>query len=241
MPAGWVLRTGPSTSPNVPERLPDPMTLRHDAADMGVELSDDQARKIIEFGKLLLHWNRAFNLISRKDQDRLYHRHLLDSLSLVPWMAGTRIMDLGTGAGLPGIPLAIACPHRGFTLVDRNERKIRFVRQVCRQLDVPNVEALSGDVTVVAAAASYDVVVTRAVAAAAEAWRLACAAIAPGGRLLVMASGQSEGGSLGAEALPEDARVVARERLAIPGLPQSHGLLVIERTRPLANSTELDG
>jgi 16S rRNA (guanine527-N7)-methyltransferase len=222
----------------VPDLAVEPRTRQRDAAALGVTLTEAQAARIIEFGGLLLAWNRAFNLISRKDQDRLYHRHLLDSLSVAPWLFGSRVMDLGTGAGLPGLPLAIACPEQAFTLVDRNERKIRFVKQSVRQLGIDNVEALCGDVADVAPTAAFDVVVTRAVAAAALAWRLARASLRPGGRLLVMAWGQSDGtGALDA-ALPEDARIVAREALVIPGLAQPHGLLVIERAEPAAGQLE---
>ncbi len=205
---------------------------------MGVELSDDQATRILRFGARLLHWNRAFNLVSRKDQDRLYHRHLLDSLSLVQWLEGCRVLDLGTGAGLPGVPLAIACPDRSFTLIDRNERKIRLVRQAVRELGLGNVEALCGDAVTLAAGAGYDVVVTRAVAAVAGSWRLARGALRPGGRLLVMAWGQSGGAVAATDALPAEARVVARERLAIPGLALPHGLLVIEEAPAVADSME---
>jgi 16S rRNA (guanine527-N7)-methyltransferase len=220
----------------VPDRLPDADTLRSDAAAMGVELSDDQAIRILRFGTLVLRWNRAFNLVSRKDQDRLYHRHLLDSLSVVHWIEGSRVLDLGTGAGLPGMPLAIACADRSFTLIDRNERKIRLVRQAVRELGLCNVEARCGDAITLAAGAGYDVVVTRAVAAAAESWRLARGAMRPGGRLLVMAWGQSAGAIT--STLPAEARIVARERLMIPGLPQPHGLLVIEEAPAVAVSTE---
>jgi len=199
---------------------------------MGTELGEEQAARIIQFGELLLRWSRAFNLISRKDQDRLYHRHLLDSLSVVPWLSGTRSMDLGTGAGLPGIPLAIACAVRSFPLIARNERKIRLVRQAIRLPRLENVEAVCGDVTRVVTEKQYDVVVTRAVASAADAWGLARASIAPGGKLLLMAYGQGEErGALAetAERVLDDGRIAARAALAIPGLPYPHGLLVIER------------
>jgi len=209
---------------------------------MGVALTEDQARRIIEFGHHLVHWNRAFNLISRRDLDRLYVRHLLDSLSVVPFLQGARIMDLGTGAGLPGIPLAIACATRAFTLIDRSERKIRLVRRVARQLGLENVEAVCGDAATLAPRAGYDVVVTRAVAAPAQAWRMARAAIAPGGRLLVMAWSQC-GAAGGAtepvleDACPEDARIAERHIVAIPGLARTHGLLVVER-KPPSNPTD---
>lgn len=211
----------------MPDRLPEPATLCRDATTIGLELDLDQASAVIAFGELLLRWNRAFNLISRKDEDRLYHRHLLDSLSVVPWLMGNRILDLGTGAGLPGIPLAIASRQCSFVLVDRHERKIRFVRQAVRALGLENVTTWCGDITSSAAPADCDTVVTRAVAAAAEAWRLARGVLRPGGRLLLMAHGQGDAGM--EDTLPDDAQVVARVRIPIPGLALPHGLLVLER------------
>ena len=126
---------------------------------------------------------------------------------------------------------------RAFTLVDRSERKIRFVRQTARALGLENVEAVCGDVTALAATdgfIAFDTVVIRAVAGAAEAWRLARTSVAGGGRLLVMAHAQ-RGAPAGVkegvkeEAVTADARIVARAALAIPGLQFRHELLVVER------------
>jgi 16S rRNA (guanine527-N7)-methyltransferase len=231
------------SSPDVPEGgVPDIAVVCRDAAAVGVDLGEEQAARLVRFGALLLRWNRAFNLVSRKDQNRLYHRHLLDSLSVAPWLWGQRVMDLGTGAGLPGIPLAIACPERSFTLVDRNERKIRLVGQVARSLELDNVTAICGDVTALAGTEGFrrfDTVVTRAVAAAAEAWRLARPALAEGGRLLLMAHGQGDRGSSAstAEAVPADARITGRELLTIPGLAQPHVLLILERAGDASGAT----
>jgi 16S rRNA (guanine527-N7)-methyltransferase len=231
------------SSPDVPEGgLPDIVTVCRDATAMGVDLCEEQAARLLQFGALLLRWNRTFNLVSRKDQNRLYHRHLLDSLSVAPWLWGQRVMDLGTGAGLPGIPLAIASPDRSFTLVDRNERKIRLVGQVARSLALENVTAICGDVTALAAVEGFqrfDTVVTRAVAAAVEAWRLARPSLAEGGRLLLMAHGQADRGSSGstAETVPADARIAGRELLTIPGLAQPHVLLILERARDAGDAT----
>jgi len=229
--------------PDVPEALPAPATLQADAASMGVELTSRQAAQIIQFGELLLRWNRAFNLISRKDEDRLYHRHLLDSLSVAPWLSGPRVMDLGTGAGLPGIPLAIARQDLAFTLLDRSERRIRVVRHVVRDLGLENVEAVCGDIESRATEAVFDVVVTRAVAGLALAWGLARSSIRSGGRLLLMEHGQRDQAPERAEDLQlfaaADARIAGRQALVVPGLGYPHGLVVVEkRVDSPADSTE---
>lgn len=220
-------------SPDVPEALPAPATLQADAASLDVALTTGQAAQIIQFGELLLRWNRAFNLISRKDEDRLYHRHLLDSLSVAPWLSGRRVMDLGTGAGLPGIPLAIARQDLTFTLLDRSERRIRVVRHVIRELGLENVEAVCADIETLAAETVFDVVVTRAVAGLAVAWGLARSSIRCGGRLLLMEHGQRDKAPAEAEDLQlfaaADARVGPRQALVVPGLRYPHGLVVVEK------------
>jgi 16S rRNA (guanine527-N7)-methyltransferase len=232
----------------VPEGgLPDTATVCRDAAALGVALDVGQAGQLVDFGALLLRWNRAFNLVSRKDQDRLYHRHLLDSVSVAPWLSGERVMDLGTGAGLPGIPLAIACRDRSFTLVDRSERKIRLVGQAARVLRLENVTAVCGEITTLAAAQDFqrfDTVVTRAVAAVADAWRLAECAVAEHGLLLVMAHGQRDRGTIDPvlDAVPPDARIVGRKLLPIPGLAQPHELLIVGHAQASeAKPEDLDG
>ena len=117
----------------------DTATLLDGARTLGVELDPTSITRLLNYTRLLERWNGAFNLVSRKDIDRLVARHLLDSLSVLPLLRGPRVMDLGSGAGLPGIPLAIACPDLSFTLVDRSDRKARFLTQVIGELDLSNV------------------------------------------------------------------------------------------------------
>jgi 16S rRNA (guanine527-N7)-methyltransferase len=217
----------------VPEWAPAPATLRRDAAALGLDVTDRQGLQIIAFGHLLLRWNRAFNLISRQDAGRLYTRHLLDSLSIARWLPAldspARILDLGTGAGLPGIPLAVVRPDLTFVLVDRTARKIRFVEHAVRALELQNVRAHCADVTRVKAASSFDCVVARGVAGLAQIWELAAPVLQPGGRLLLMAHGQRDHGDRPAVLDPAGASRVDIQQLAIPGLEHPHTLLIVER------------
>lgn len=212
--------------------MPEPAGLRadllEDAAQIEVVLSEQQGDALLEFADLLRRWNRAFNLISRRDIDRLLSRHLLDSLSAAPLLRRGGVMDLGTGAGLPGVPLAIARRDLQFRLVDRNERKIRFVDQAVRILALKNVSTYCGDVRALPVGLRFGSVVSRAVADVTKLWRLSAPWLAPGGCLVVMHRGQSrEAAQRSQVTAPPGAEVAERRMVHIPGLEQPHELIVL--------------
>lgn len=198
------------------------------AQALGVTLDDAQCCRLLEFARLLEHWNRTFNLVSRRDIDRLLPRHLLDSLSALPLLAGTEIMDLGTGAGLPGVPLAVARADAQFTLVDRSERKMRFVRQAVRALSLTNVATRCVDAGALPEAARFDSVICRAVAGLDTCWALAQGRLRPGGRLVIMHRGQQPAAAT-AERLgvPAGAQLLERRLVEITGLEHPHELVVL--------------
>ena len=109
---------------------------------MNIELSTDRQQRLIEYLMLMSRWNRAYNLTAVREPLAMVERHLLDSLSIAQWVEGATVLDAGTGAGLPGIPLAIADSSRQFMLADSNGKKIRFVREAVRQLGLNHVEPL---------------------------------------------------------------------------------------------------
>ena len=113
----------------------------------------------------LERWNRRMNLTAIRDVDDMISRHLLDSLVLRPLIAGTRILDVGTGAGFPGLPLAIAEPDRKFDLVDSNSRKIQFIKHVTGLIGLSNVTAVKARTEDYAPGYRFDTVIARAVAA----------------------------------------------------------------------------
>ena len=95
--------------------------------------------RLMEYTTELMNWNRIYNLTSVRKPTEIVTRHILDSLSVIPYLQGRRILDIGTGAGLPGIPLAIACPEREFVLLDSSSKKLRFIQQTLAILGLDNV------------------------------------------------------------------------------------------------------
>ena len=115
--------------------------LIRDARALGVELDAARAAALCRLLDELAHWNRSFNLTAITERREMLTHHLLDSLSILPFLAGERVLDIGTGAGFPGLPLAIAAPQRRFVLLDSNGKKIRFVAHAVRTLGLRNCAA----------------------------------------------------------------------------------------------------
>lgn len=135
---------------------------------LGLTLSVEQKSKLLDYLALLMKWNKAFNLSGVRDAKEMLARHILDSLTLVPFMSGQRILDVGTGPGLPGIPLAICFPDKRFELLDSNGKKTRFVFQAKLQLGLDNIEVRNARVESFQGAAVFDVIVSRAFATLAD-------------------------------------------------------------------------
>ena len=110
---------------------------------MGLELPDAAPQKLVDYLGLLSHWNRTFNLTAVRDIDEMLSKHLLDSLAVLPFIGDGLILDVGSGAGLPGIPLAIAKPDNAFVLIDSNAKKTRFLTQARITLGLDNIEVVN--------------------------------------------------------------------------------------------------
>jgi len=113
---------------------------------MGLEVSAEVQAALIRYVQLMHKWNKAYNLTAIRDQDQMVIRHILDSLSISPYINASPVLDVGTGAGLPGIPLALTMPEKKFVLVDSNSKKTRFLTQAKIELAIDNIEIIHGRV-----------------------------------------------------------------------------------------------
>jgi 16S rRNA (guanine527-N7)-methyltransferase len=160
--------------------------LRRGAEGLDIELADSQVEQLLGYLRLLARWSRAYNLTAVRDPDEMLTRHLLDSLSVRPRLFGARVLDLGTGAGLPGLPLAVCEPDRHFVLLDGNGKKIRFVRQAAMELRLSNLEAVHCRIESYRPAHKFSTIACRAVSAIHAIHAQAAPLLGAPGRLLVM-------------------------------------------------------
>ena len=119
---------------------------------------------LLEYVQLLQKWNAAYNLTAIRAPEDMLSRHILDALVALPWLEPGPILDVGTGAGLPGIPLAIARPDQDFILLDSNGKKVRFIKQVVMALQIPNVDVVQSRVETYHAASPIGLIISRAYA-----------------------------------------------------------------------------
>jgi 16S rRNA (guanine527-N7)-methyltransferase len=154
----------PDAALRAPDAALEAAALIAAARSLEVTLSDRQAGALLHLLDLLSQWNRAYNLTAITERSAMIRDHLLDSLSAAPELRGTRIADVGTGAGFPGLPLALIAAERRFTLIDSVAKKIRFVQHAAGELALSNVTPLQARVEQLSPEAPFDTIVTRAFA-----------------------------------------------------------------------------
>lgn len=142
--------------------------LENGALEMGLNLQPLQVERLLEYLSLFSKWNKAYNLSAIRDTESMVSLHLLDSLSIYPYLKGQRLIDVGTGGGLPGIPMAVMFPERSFTLLDSAGKKTRFLFQVTQSLGLDNVEVENCRVESFQPDALFDGVISRAFASLAD-------------------------------------------------------------------------
>lgn len=153
---------------------------------LGQLLSEEQIETLLDYLVELVRWNKAYNLTAVTDPLEMVDRHIIDSLSLRPFIQGQRILDAGTGAGLPGVVLAIAEPQRHFLLVDSNGKKVRFLRHIKRTLGLDNIEPVQARLEALELQPPPDEIVARALAPLARLAEWHAPWLARGARLLAM-------------------------------------------------------
>ncbi len=141
--------------------------LSEGSAELGIVLGKQARSQLLHYLQLFIKWNQAYNLSAIRDPEEMIHKHLLDSLTIVPQLQAhpaARIIDVGTGGGLPGIPLAICCPDKHFTLLDSAGKKTRFLLQILHTLGLKNVNVENRRVETFHPNEGFDIVVSRAFA-----------------------------------------------------------------------------
>ena len=192
------------------------------ARDLGIELDAIRTETLLELVDELERGNALFNLTAIRDRPGMLRKHVLDSLSLQPYLRGARLADVGTGAGFPGLVLAIVNPERRFTLIEATGKKARFVEQTAARLRLSNVSVVNSRSESYRPFELFDTVVARALSSLADFVAYAGHLCAPGGRLLAMKGKRPDDE---VSALPRSFRVLAVHRLSVPGLPDERHLV----------------
>jgi 16S rRNA (guanine527-N7)-methyltransferase len=198
------------------------------AAEFDLVLPAQQGETLLRLLDELEIANAQFNLTAIRDRLGMLRKHLLDSLSLQPFLRGARIADVGTGAGFPGLPLAIVNPGRRFSLIEATGKKARFVEQAAQRLDCANVKVVHSRAENYRPFELFDTVVARALASLADFVAYAGHLCAPEGRLLAM-KGKRPDEEL--SALPKSFRVLAVHRVKLPGLDDERHIVELSQAR----------
>ena len=198
--------------------------LERGLAALRLQLPTDAIRRLLDYLDLLVRWNAAYNLTAVREPEQMVARHLLDSLSILPFVQGDTLADLGSGAGLPGIPLAIARPQLGVTLVDSNGKKARFLREVVRALPLPNARVAQARAQELDG--NFDCITARALASLGEMLEWGGHALDDDGVWLAP-KGRIDEQELAH--IPSGFRIAAVHPLQVPGLDAERHVIEIRR------------
>ena len=196
---------------------------------LGLTLHGSQRKQLLTYVQLLTRWNAIYNLTAIRDEDDVVSHHLLDSLAIVPHLPGPRILDVGSGAGLPGIPVAVARPEYDVTLIDSNQKRTAFLNQAVLELALANAHVMQARVEAWRPGTRFDAITSRAFADLGEFARSAAHLLAEHGVLAAM-KGAYPSDEL--ERVPQSFRVRTVQRLSVPGLPAERHLVFLERATP---------
>jgi len=202
-------------------------SIKANARAFGLELNDVQIAALQRLLVELNEWNERINLTAIRDAEQQISKHLLDSLSIHPFLRGIRIADIGTGAGFPGLPLALVNPDKHFTLIDSVNKKLRFVAHAAQAMGLTNVEVVHTRAESYTPAQRFDCVVSRAVGSIENFVKWCGHLCVGGGRLLAM-KGRHPEAEL--KAIPSGWKVAAIHELQVPTLDEQRHLVELCRS-----------
>jgi 16S rRNA (guanine527-N7)-methyltransferase len=191
---------------------------------LGLTLEGDAQQRLLDYIALIEKWNKVYNLTAIREPEKMVSHHLLDSLAVAPHLHAKRLLDVGSGAGLPGIPLALANPDMHVTVLDSNHKKAAFLNQAVIELGLKNAEVCAERVESWQPDGRFDVIISRAFADMGEFVRLTRHLLAPGGLFAAM-KGLHPYEEI--DKLPEGCKVQQVLPLAIPGLDGARHLVLI--------------
>lgn len=199
--------------------------LNQGVQDLHLSLPNTTLECLIDYLTLLSKWNRVYNLTAIKEPAAMLTRHILDSLSIASYLTGNTIIDIGSGAGLPGIPLALCFPEKQFVLLDSNNKKTRFLTQVIAELAISNASVVHSRVELFQNPTGFDCILTRAFAPLGVMIALTQHLCQPGGRIFAMC---------GAYPRPEELEPITDWSLnvyplQVPNLHEQRHLIILER------------
>jgi len=192
---------------------------------LGLALGQETRQRLLQYIALLHKWNRVYNLTAVREPQKMVTQHILDSLAVLPHIEGARLIDVGTGPGLPGIPLALARPQLQVTLLDSNHKKTVFLQQAAIDLQLTNVTVVCARVEEFQPPERFDVVISRAFSDLGEFARLTRHLCVSGGTLLAM-KGLHPYEEIAQ--LPADVNVQSVVSLDVPGLGATRHLVVMK-------------
>ena len=195
---------------------------------LGLDLPAAARTKLLAYLALLYKWNRTYSLTALRDETKAVSHHLIDSLAILPFVPPGNLLDVGSGGGMPGIPLAIARPALAVTLLDSNSKKTAFLQQAAIELSLPNITVHCGRVEQYHLVSGFAAITSRAFAELADFVGLSAHLLAPGGLWLAM-KGVYPHEEIAR--LPASADIDAVHRLQLPGLGDERHLVVLSSVK----------
>lgn len=203
--------------------------LKHGLIELGLALPDPALKQLAGYLELLVKWNRVYNLTAIRDEGKLVSHHVLDSLAVVGHLPEGNVVDVGSGAGLPGIPIAISCPERAVTLLDSNQKKSAFLTQAIAELGLVRAQVVTARAEAFRPVTLFSSVISRAFSDLADFVKLAGGLCAPDGLLLAM-KGQRPDEEIAR--LPPGWKVEQALRLKIPQMEAVRHLIMLRPCDP---------